>query len=170
MDNILQRRAQHLFQPHQLVYGILAAAAKADALAGALIDGGIGIIAVLLIQHADHRHGIGGHTRHGTYGIVVMARFIFYLTAACQRKGFFIIFRQTFIFQYSNNGSAHGAAHLLPRNGWACMQQGVLVNSQYLMGRFDIHPVGLGVFQFIHGGFIGLPDHFLQIAHGYLLY
>ncbi len=122
MDGILERRGQYLFQPHQLVNGILPAAAEADALAGALIDGGVGILAVFLIKDADHRHGIGGQAGHGAYRIVVVARFIFYLTAARQRKGFLVIFRQTLIFEHRHNGAAHRAAHLLPGNRGAGVQ------------------------------------------------
>ena len=166
VNNVLQGGPQHLFQPYQLIDGILSAAAKADSLAGALVDGGIGIVAVFLIEDADHRHGIGGQAGHRPYGIVVMARFIFYLTAACQCKGFFVIFRQTLVFENGDNGAPHGTAHILPRDRGAGVQQRVLINTEHLMGGLDIDPVGLGILHFIDGSFICLPDQFLQITHG----
>ena len=148
-----QHRIQAGSQPVQPVDDLLVAGAEAQHLAQALVKGTIGFVAKGLVLHPPYRHGIGHHARHGAYRVMMVAGVEGDLPGGRQLFRFFQVLGQSLVDQAAHDGAPHRAAHPVPGNGRARMEDGLLghagqqlpCGAQADQGRLGVEDPGEGL-------------------------
>ena len=129
----LHRVAQHgievRLQPAQAGEHLVVARAKAQHLAQALIERAVRAVAEGLVLHDPHGHGGRDHARHRADGAVHVARVEFDLAGGGQLLGLLEVLGQPLVDQAAHDGALLRAAHALPRDRRAGVQDGLFVHA-----------------------------------------
>ncbi len=130
IDPFLQRR-QHRFQhrgqrvahPAQALLHVLAVGAEAHHFADAFVHVAVGVIAVNGVPDHHHRHVGRGDAAHRPHRAHAVARDKLDFPLRQQRQRLLLILRPAFEQAGADAGAAYRAAHLLPGDRRAGMQQ-----------------------------------------------
>ena len=119
----LEHWGEHRLKPFQALQHVRAIGAKAQAAADALVDVGVGQVAVGGVAHDDQGHGAADDAGHGPHRLEVMALGKLDFAVLQHVLSLLCGLRPAFVEQGADHCALHGPAHLGPSGGWASMQQ-----------------------------------------------
>ena len=119
----LEHRAQHGLEPLQSLQDVRAVGTEAQAAADALVDVGVGHVAVRGVAHLQQRHRRADDARHRSHGLEVMA--LGELDFPLLEHPLCLLgrARPALVEHGADHRAMHGAAHVGPGHGGAGVKQ-----------------------------------------------